>query len=324
MKVLVADKLEKSALDGLAALGCDVTNSPELDENTLGPALASGGQQVLIVRSTKVPASAIEGTSLRLIVRAGAGYNTIDVDAATKHGVWVTNCPGKNAVAVAELAFGLLLSLDRSIPDNVNDLRAGQWNKKKYGKARGLFGRTLGLVGFGSIGREMVPRAQAFGMDVLVYSGHLEDSEADALGVVKAGSLEDLARRSDAVSVHVSMRPDTKGMLGAAFFDAMKPGAFFINTSRGEVVVQSDLVAALRSGKITAGLDVFDGEPTNPESTYDGEMASAPGLYVTHHIGASTEQAQEAVAAETVRIVQVFVGGGDPPNAVNKPAASVS
>lgn len=324
MKVLVADKLEKSALDGLAGLGCEVTNSPELDENTLGAALADGGHEALIVRSTKVNASAIDGSSLRLIVRAGAGYNTIDVDAATRNGVWVTNCPGKNAVAVAELAFGLLLSLDRFIPDNVNDLRAGQWNKKKYGKARGLFGRSLGLVGFGSIGREMVPRAKAFGMDVVVFSGYLSDDEARALGVSKAESLEDLARQSDAVSVHVSMRPDTKGMIGAAFFEAMKPGAFFINTSRGEVVVQPDLVAALKSGKVTAGLDVFDGEPTNPESTYEGDLSSVPGLYVTHHIGASTEQAQEAVADETVRIVREFIAGGDPPNAVNKPAAGVS
>jgi D-3-phosphoglycerate dehydrogenase len=322
MKVLVADKLEKSALDGLAALGCEVVSDPNLQDAALHDALVSSGAEVLVVRSTKVPADVMDGSSLRMIVRAGAGYNTIDVDAATERGIWVTNCPGKNAIAVAELAFGLILSLDRFIPDNVATLNAGKWDKKGFGKGKGLFGRTLGLVGFGSIGKEMVPRAIAFGMDVLVFSGHLSESDAAALGVRLAASLGALARESDVVSVHVSMRPDTKAMLGKAFFDEMKPGAFFVNTSRGEVVVQSELLAAVESGRITAGLDVFDGEPTTPEADYDGELRGRRGVYVTHHIGASTEQAQEAVAAETVRIVEVFKGGGTPPNAVNEPKAA--
>jgi len=319
MTVLVADKLEQSALDGFKALGCEVVSDPDLSDSALHDALVKTGAEVLVVRSTKVPAEVQAGTSLRMVLRAGAGYNTIDVDAATVNGVWVANCPGKNSVAVAELAIGLLLALDRFIPDNVGELRAGKWNKKKFGKARGLFGRTLGLVGFGSIGREMVPRARALGMDVVVYSGHLSDAEAASLGVRKAASLEGLARESDAVSLHVSMRPETKAMIGKAFFDAMRPGAYFVNTSRGEVVVQSDLLAATASGKITAALDVFDGEPTTPEADYDGELRSAKGVYVTHHIGASTEQAQEAVAAEAVRIVDVFMRTGTPPNAVNEP-----
>lgn len=323
MKVLVADKLEKSALDGLKALGCEVLSDPDLQGDSLAAAVRDSKPEVLVVRGTKVPADAMEGGSLRLIVRAGAGYNTIDVEGATKRGIWVTNCPGKNSVAVAELAFGLILSLDRFIPDNVSALKAGKWDKKGFGKGKGLFGRTLGLVGFGSIGREMVPRAKAFGMDVVVRSSYLSDDEARALGVRQAVSLEELAKQSDVVSVHVSMRPETKAMIGKAFFDAMKKGAYFINTSRGEVVVQSDLLAAVDSGKITAGLDVFDGEPTTPEADYEGELRGRPGIYVTHHIGASTEQAQEAVAAETVRIVEVFKGGANPPNAVNQPKAAV-
>ncbi len=321
MKVLVADKLEKSALDGLAAIGCEVVSDPSLQDDALHNALVSSGADVLVVRSTKVPAEVMDGTSLRMVVRAGAGYNTIDVDAATERGIWVTNCPGKNAIAVAELAFGLILSLDRSIPDNVASLNAGKWDKKGFGKGKGLFGRTLGLVGFGSIGREMVPRAKAFGMDVLVFSGHVSDAEASEIGIRLASSLGALARESDVVSLHVSMRPDTKAMIGKAFFDEMKPGAFFVNTSRGEVVVQSDLLAAVDSGRITAGLDVFDGEPTTAEADYEGDLRGKQGIYVTHHIGASTEQAQEAVAAETVRIVEVFKGGGTPPNAVNAPKA---
>lgn len=322
MKVLVADKLEKSALDGLKALGCEVESNPDLQESTLHDALVSSGAEVLVVRSTKVPASVMEGSSLRLIVRAGAGYNTIDVEAATERGIWVTNCPGKNSIAVAELAFGLILALDRFIPENVSSFHAGKWNKKGFGKGRGLYGRTLGLVGFGAIGREMVPRAKAFGMEVLVYSSHLSAEEASSLGVRRAGSLDEVARESDFVSVHVSMRPDTKGILGKAFFDAMKPGASFVNTSRGEVVVQSELLDAVRSGKITAGLDVFDGEPTVGEGEYSGDLCGAQGLYVTHHIGAGTEQAQEAVAAETVRIVKEFMSGATPPNAVNEPVGA--
>ena len=321
--MLVADKLERSALEGLAALGLEVTNEPDLTEKTMHEALVRTGAEVLVVRGTKVPAEVIGGTSLRLIVRAGAGYNTIDVDAATANGAWVANCPGKNAIAVAELAFAHLLALDRSYPDNVADIRAGKWNKKKYGKGRGLFGRTLGIVGFGSIGREMVPRAKAFGMGVIVFSGHLTDEQARALGVRRATTLEELAKESDAVSVHVSMRPDTKGMFGRAFFDAMKDGAYFVNTSRGEVVDQSALVAAVKSKRITAGLDVLEDEPPTPEGDYFGALRDIAGVYVTHHIGASTEQAQEAVADETVRIVSEFMKTGSPPNAVNAPRARV-
>jgi D-3-phosphoglycerate dehydrogenase len=323
MKVLVADKLETSAIEGLRALGCEVVSDPDLQDESLRAALATGGADVLVVRSTKVPATVMDGSALRLIVRAGAGYNTIDVDAASERGTWVTNCPGKNSVAVAELAFGLVLALDRFIPENVACLNEGKWNKKGFGKGKGLFGRTLGLVGFGSIGREMVPRAQAFGMDVLVHSSYLGAEEAAALGVRLASSLEELARESDVVSVHVSMRPDTKGLIGKSFFDAMRPGALFVNTSRGEVVVQAELLAATDAGKIRAGLDVFDGEPTVAEGEYTGELCGRKGVYVTHHIGASTEQAQEAVAAEVVRIVKVFMAGEAPPNAVNEPKSAV-
>jgi D-3-phosphoglycerate dehydrogenase len=321
MKVLVADKLEKSALDGLKALGCEVVSDPDLADMAIREALLSTGAEVLVVRGTKVASQVFDGTSVRLIVRAGAGYNTIDVKGATERGVWVANCPGKNAIAVAELAFGLMLALDRFIPEGVAALNAGKWNKKGFGKGMGLFGRTLGIVGFGSIGREMVPRAQAFGMHVVVFSGYLSKGDAAAMGVRKAETLEELARESDVVSVHVSMRDDTKGMIRKPFFDAMRAGALFVNTSRGEVVVQKDLLEAVDAGRIRAGLDVFEGEPAVAEGDYDGELRGRKGIVVSHHIGASTDQAQEAVAAETVRIVQEFMATGTPPNAVNEPKA---
>ncbi|MBS1713243.1 MAG: hydroxyacid dehydrogenase [Armatimonadetes bacterium] len=317
MKVLVADKFEKSGLEGLKALGCDVVNEPDLSGEALAAAIKEHRAEVLIVRSTKVDASMLEFSSLSLIIRAGAGYNTIDVAAASAQGIYVANCPGKNAQAVAELAFGLVLSLDRQIPDNVAQLRQGKWNKKGFSKAKGLYGSTIGLVGMGQIGQEMIPRAKAFGMSVVGFSRWMTADVAAALGIGQAHSLEELARQSDIVSVHVSLRPETKGLLDRAFFDAMRPGALFVNTSRAEVVDQSALVQAVKSGRIRAGLDVFEGEPTGGEGDYDGELKELPGVYCTHHIGASTEQAQEAVAAETVRIVRDYRNTGHVPNVVN-------
>lgn len=317
MKVLVADKFEQSGIDGLGALGCKVLLEPSLKDEALVEAIRTHMPDVLVVRSAKVPAAAFQGTSLRLAVRAGAGYNNLDTAAAAEAGVPVCNCPGKNAAAVAELAFGLILSLDRRIPDNVAEFRAGRWNKAGFGKAKGISGATLGLVGFGQIGKEMVPRAKAFGMDVLVYSQWLDSATAEREGVTLAASLEALASGSDVVSVHCSLRPETKGMLGTAFFDAMRPGAYFVNTSRAEVVDEPALLACVRSGKVRAALDVFDGEPSVAQGEVESPWQGIEGAYVTHHIGASTDQAQEAVAAETVRIVREFMATGKAPNVVN-------
>src|SRR5947208_2470870 len=179
MKVLVADKFEKSGLDSLKAAGCEVAYQPDLKDDALTAAIRESGADVLVVRSTSVTAPMLEAGALSLVVRAGAGYNTIDVATASRRGIYVSNCPGKNAIAVAELAFALLLAVDRRVADNVADLRAGTWNKKEYAKARGLFGRTLGLLGYGNIGQEMARRAFAFGMPVLVWSRRFAAGKAD-------------------------------------------------------------------------------------------------------------------------------------------------
>src|ERR1700693_4135342 len=156
MKVLVADKFEKSGLDGLRELVCDVVYQPDLKDDALTEAVGSSGAEILIVRGTKVTRPMLEARRLSLVIRAGAGYNTIDVEAASERGIPVANCPGKNSVAVAELAFGLILALDRRVADNTSDLKRNAWNKKEYSKARGLFGRTLGVLGVGGIGKEMI------------------------------------------------------------------------------------------------------------------------------------------------------------------------
>lgn len=325
MKVLIADKFEKSGVDGLKGLGVDVLNEPDLQTDGIQARLAESGAEILVVRSTKVPESAMEGTKLAVIIRAGAGYNTIDVEAASKLGIQVTNCPGKNSLAVVELAFGLMLACDRRIPDNVSDLRKGIWNKKAYSVGRGVYGRTLGLVGMGNIGQEMIPRAKAFGMTVIANSRWMTSEVAAALGIGKADNILDVARMADVVSIHVALTPQTKGSIGKEFFDAMKPGAIFINTSRAEVVDQAALKDAVANKGIVAGLDVFDGEPSEAQGEYDGDLKDAKNIYCTHHIGASTEQAQEAIAAEVVRIVKEFRATGVAPNVVNvQKAASAS
>jgi D-3-phosphoglycerate dehydrogenase len=317
MRVLIADQFETSGVDALTAAGCEVVLQPAVKDEALVEAVAALSPEVLIVRSTKVPEAVLAAGPLELVVRAGAGYNTIDVAAASRLGIYVSNCPGKNSVAVAELAFGLICALDRRIADNVVDLRAGIWNKAEYGKARGLHGRTLGLIGVGGIGKEMIPRAKGFGMPVVAWSRSLTPAAAARLGVTPAGSPEEVAAAADVVSVHVALNRGTTGMLGEEFFAAMKPGAFFINTSRGEVVDEPALVAAIRAKGLRAGLDVFAGEPSGGTGEFTTELASLPGVYGTHHIGASTDQAQEAIAAEAVRIVTVFKDTGEVVNVVN-------
>src|ERR1700741_4232077 len=234
MRVLIADKFEQSGRDGLQSLGCEISYQPDLKDDALVDAIRTKAPDVLVVRGTKVTEPMLEAGSVKLVVRAGAGYNTIDVAAASKRGIYVSNCPGKNSIAVAELAFALILALDRRIADNVVALRRGEWNKKEFSKARGLFGRTLGLIGVGKIGQEMIPRAKAFGMNVVAWSRSLTPEKAETLGVERKEMPLDVARAADIVSVHVALKPETKDLIGPDFFNAMRDGSYFINTSRGQ------------------------------------------------------------------------------------------
>lgn len=316
MRALVADAFPEHYLKDLRGLDLEVTYDP----NATAAELVEKAKEahVLIVRSTKVERATIEAAkALGLVLRAGAGYDTIDVDAASERGIFVANCPGKNAVAVAELAFGLMLALDRRLVDNTNDLRAGAWNKKEYSKASGLKGRTLGVAGLGSIGRAVIDRAKAFEMEVLAWSRSLTGWRADELGVGYCRTVEELAERADIVSVHLAQTKETKGMFGDAFFSKMKKGAAFINTSRGGLHDEAALVRAMKERKVRAGLDVFATEPAGGTGEFSPEIASLPGFVGTHHIGASTDQSQDAIAEEAVRICREYVATGRPPNVVN-------
>lgn len=317
MKVLVADKFEQSGRDGLQALGCEVSYQPDLKDEALVNAIADVAPDVLVVRGTKVTEPMLAAGPIKLVVRAGAGYNTIDVAAASKRGIYVSNCPGKNSIAVAELAFALILALDRRIVDSAVALRRGEWNKKEFAKARGLYGRTLGLIGVGKIGQEMISRARAFGMPVIAWSRSLTPVRAAELGVTHKESPKAVAAEADVVSLHLALNNETRNIIDAEFFNAMREGAYFINTARGEVVDQQALAEAMKTRGIRAGLDVYAKEPTSAVGEFTDEIVKEEGLYGTHHIGASTDQAQEAIAAETVRIVQQFKETGQVPNVVN-------
>ncbi len=333
MRVLVADAFEESGLSALKAAGLDVLYQPDLKDAALSDAIRSSGAEVLVVRSTKVTEAMLDAGRLALVVRAGAGYNTIDVAAASARGIYVSNCPGKNAIAVAELTFALLLAIDRRVADNVSDLRAGTWNKKLYGKASGLAGKTMGIAGAGAIAREVIRRARAFDMTVILWSRRFEGrddtltaEECAAMGfgdgerdmyVSLAPSLVELASRSDVLTLHLALAPDTRKIVGPAVLARLKPGAILINTARGELIDHAALAEAVRTRGLRVGLDVFEHEPDTATGTFHDPVAQLPGVYGTHHIGASTSQAQEAIAAETVRIVRAFAETGRVPNVVN-------
>ncbi|MEM6648584.1 MAG: phosphoglycerate dehydrogenase [Bacteroidota bacterium] len=321
MTILIADKLAAVAVEALEADGHTVHADPALKGDALDAALREVQPDILVVRSTKVPAAAIAATaSLELVVRAGAGYDNIDVAAASARGIFVANCPGKNAVAVAELTIGLILALDRRIPDNVIDARNGTWNKATYSKADGVKGKTLGLIGFGNIAQAVARRAKALQLDVIAWSRSLTPERAAEYGVRYAGSPRAVAQQADIVSLHVAATPDTAALADKAFFQAMKTGALFINTTRGSVVDEEALAWALEEKQVRAGLDVFQGEPAVKTGTFSHPLAAHPSVYLTHHIGASTQQAQNAIALEASRVANTYAATGVVPNGVNQAA----
>ena len=314
MNILVVDKLDERALKDLQTAGFEITLAKGLSVDFLpkeAPECA-----ILIVRSTMVTAAIMAKLpSLKLIIRAGAGVDTIDIAAAAKHGIQVSNCPGKNADAVAEMALALLLAVDRKVAEGTIALRQGRWNKGALGQAMGLKGRVLGIVGLGAVGKALVQKAKGLQMDVIAWSRSLTPESAKIAGVRYAASLAELAKAVDAVSIHVASIKETRNLIGPAFFAALKPDVIFVNTARGEVVDRTAMLEAIRSRGLRVGLDVFTGEPKVSEALFaDTELAAF--VVGTPHLGASTDQALEAVAFEVVRIAKVFQETGQAPNAV--------
>ena len=316
MRVLIADRFSDDARASLASDDFQVFYEPDARDEGLTHAIASTRAEVLVVRSTRVAADALNAGQLALVIRAGAGFNTIDVETAKSLGIYVANCPGKNSNAVAEIAFGLIIALDRQITANTADLRSGIWRKASYSSARGLAGSTIGLVGVGRIGRAMIPRAKAFDMSVVGWSRSLTGSTAAQMGIEHKESPIEVAKAADVVSIHVSLTSDTRAFVNRSFFEAMREGSIFINTSRAEVVDEPALAWAVRERGIRAGLDVFEGEPPSGTGSIDNPLFALDGVIGTHHIGGQTSEAQRAIADETVRIIREYRATGTPPNLV--------
>ena len=317
MEVFVADKLPEEAIDELKEIGVDVNFNPTAGQEDLDKGLDDAG--VLIVRSTVVSERCIKNSpQLMLIIRAGAGVNTIDIEAASNFGIYVANCPGQNSIAVAELTMGLILSLDRSLPDNVIDFRKGRWNKTRYAKADGLYGKTLGVVGVGQIGQEVIKRAKAFGLNIIAWSRSLTPEKAKEMKIGYADNVQEVAEHCDILTVHLAMTPDTKGIISKNVLSSLKDGAYFINTSRAGVADEDALYDELKNGRLKAGLDVFSDEPEVKQGEVDSRFRELDGVYVSHHIGASTRQAQMAVASDAVDIVRGYLKEGKVRNWLNR------
>jgi D-3-phosphoglycerate dehydrogenase len=317
MNILIADNIADVGVEALRE-NHDVSEQPALEGKALTEAFREVEPQVLIVRSTKVSGDAMDAASgLELIVRAGAGYDTIDVEGASRRGIFIANCPGQNSVAVAELVMGLVVALDRRIPDNVIDAREGRWNKKEYAQADGLKGKALGIVGLGNIGWEVARRAHAFDMDVIAWNRSLTPARAERLGVGHRSGPEAVARDADVVSLNVASVPETRHLADDDFFGAMQPGAFLINTARAAVVDEDALRRAMDEKNIKAALDLVEGEPAQKQAEFEHPLAGHPNCYVTHHIGASTQQAQDATGEEVARVVREYDRTGQVPNCVN-------
>lgn len=311
MRILFADTFPESGRDYLTSRGHAVDFQPALTGADLGAAI--GEAEVLVVRSTPVTADAIgDAAELALIIRAGAGTNTIDKQAAAARAIYVSNVPGRNAIAVAELTLGLILAIDRRIPDNVADLRAGAWNKGAYSQGLGLKDRSLGIVGVGAIGLAVATRAAAFGLQLHAVEKPRAAATGERmtdLGFVLHPDLAALASAVDIISFHVPATADTRHLVNAEFLAALAPGTVLINTSRADVIDETALLASIEAKDLWVGLDVFADEPSAGRGQIESVLAGHPRVYGTHHIGASTAEAQAAVAAGVIEVVDSFAGG---------------
>jgi len=303
--VLIADKFPDQYVQEMKDLDLEVIYSPKLGENDLPE--AAKDVDILVVRSTVVNEAAIKASKkLNLIIRAGAGVNNINIAAANQKGIYVANCPGMNSIAVAELAIGLMISLDRRIPDNVIDFKNSKWNKGEYSKAEGLFGKTLAIIGVGNIGKEVAKRALAFGMNV--YGKDI--SRIEGVSIKDFSEMDKILPMADIISLHLPATPQTKGLFNKEMFSYLKPGAFLINTARADLIDEDAMLEAIKEKNIRVAIDVFKGEPEAKSGEVKSKLQDNPNIYVTHHIGASTEQAQNAVAAETVKIIKDYICSG--------------
>lgn len=314
LRVLICERIADAGVDHLRSLfsvdlGLDWSKD-ELMERV-------GDYDALVVRSaTKVTADLIaRADRLKVVGRAGTGVDNVDVPAATRRGIVVCNAAGSNALSAAEHAIALMLAQARNIPQAHASLTAGRWERSKFGGVE-VTGKTLGVLGFGRIGQMVAERAKGLGMRVVAYDPLVAESRYRELGVEKADAPEALYRASDVITLHLASTPETRGFVGREAFAAMKPGARLINAARGDVVDTEALVEALSSGHLGgAGIDVFPVEPTT-----ESPLFGLPGVVVTPHLGASTEEAQDRAGVVVAEQVAAALTGGVVTSAVNIPS----
>jgi D-3-phosphoglycerate dehydrogenase / 2-oxoglutarate reductase len=311
VRVLVKEKIADSGVELLRA-NFDVELGLEMSEQELHEKI--GGYDAILIRSaTKLTPELIErAENLKVIGRAGTGVDNVDIPAATRRGIIVANAPESNSVAAAEHTMALALALFRNVPQAHGSLVAGRWDRAKF-KGAELYGKTLGVIGFGRIGQLVAKRAQSFEMEVVAFDKFVSAERFRELGVEGSESIEEVLGRADLVTVHVPKTPETVGLIDAAAIAAMKDGARLVNCARGELVVLDDLLAGLESGKLAgAALDVFPSEPFTEHPIF-----ARPDVVVTPHLGASTAEAQDRAGVVTAEQVTAALTGGVVTNAVN-------
>jgi D-3-phosphoglycerate dehydrogenase len=319
-RVLVSDPIAK---EGIARLQAETAHGLVVDIKTGLPKeellKIIPEYDGLIVRSeTKVTEEVLRaGTRLRVVARAGVGIDNVNVDVATERGVIVVNTPGGNTIAVVEHTFLLMLSLVRKVTKADKSVKSGKWERKLFMGVE-LNGKTLGIVGLGRVGSELARRAKIFGMLPIAYDPFVSHAAAEKLGIEMV-SLEEIYMRSDFISVHSSLTPETHRMIGKTAFELMKNGVFIVNAARGGIIDEEALAEALQSGKVAgAGLDVFEEEPVHS----DNPLLKEENVVLTPHLGASTQEAQVKVAVDAAESVVAALKGELVPNAVNLPGLS--
>ena len=310
-KILISEKIDPVCASILTEGGLTVDVRPNLTAAELLDII--GDYEGLVVRgATKVTAEVLaKGAKLKVVGRAGAGVDTIDVAAATSHKIVVMNTPGQNANAVAELALSLMLSVARQVVPACNALKAGRWEKKSSGIE--ILNKTIGIIGFGAIGRKLGVMAQALGMKVLAHDPLLSDEQIQSTGAAPA-TVDKILTESDFVSLHLPKIPETVNMINSTTIEKMKPTAILINCARGGLVDEEALAEALKNGRLAgAGIDVFAQEPP----AADNPLLSLDNVIVTPHLGGSTKESQVNVAVAIANQFVAYFKDGSLTGAVN-------
>jgi len=315
----VADTFSSKEIEEMKKMGHEVIYEPKVLGADFEKLMREVNPVVLIVRSKKTTKEVIDaGPKLEMVIRAGTGCDTIDVAHCSQKGIYVCNCPGKNSVAVAELTIGLMIAIDRRITEGDKLLKEGRWAKGKFTDCLGLKGRTIGLLGIGNIGKEVAKRCLAFDMKVLAVDPFLTKEQIESMGATKVETNKELCERVDILSLHIPALPETIGMINKEFLSHMKPNSVLINVARGNLVNEEDVLEHLDKVKdFWYGADVFKGEPASKEADFDHKLAKHPKVVGSHHVGASTQEAETAIGIEVARMVKEYGATKKVNNCVN-------